>query len=378
MKGTSNLSSSDFGVGQFRSVVWNKDTNTPVCMAPAKAKKDLPPMNTMLASVEDFVDGFMVNAFVVGNEASAQLHVATRTVLGGTNRFYSEKTFGQMFEEAVAASPLRSMDELKKQLLSKLQEEKGTAAFASFVVQHPEHRIVAKVVSPGLHVVHVGVVNETGAIKIHDTADAVFWPNGLQRLQISSYPTREFHSEGEVNDMLRKISATRGWRWQGLVFKDRAGNRWRVRTPTYTMLRDLRGSEAKATDRFLRLRTNHKVNDYLKHYSEDRNEFWTLEQQFRARTGDILAAYRDVHLAHVIKFGELTDVYKPAVYRLHVLYLNELRPKNYTVRLQNAIDVMAGLKDFEQKRLMEAAPYVALAPARVKEDVSGAAVPTTE
>ena len=359
----------------FRSVVWNKELNVPLCVAPFRAKEGLPPIGTQLSATEDFADGFMMNAWV-GSDGILKL--ATRTRIGADNSFYSEKTFGEMFGECIANTGLKTLDTLRKEL-EQLREE-NTAAFVSFVIHHPDHRVVAKTVHAGLNVIHTGLVSKTGFVSISERATN--WPQSFARLQVPSYPTRIFHSEQEVQDFLRHTSVQKGWRWQGLVFKDGQGGRWRLRTPTYTMMRELRGAEATNMERFFRLRTDKKVVEYLKHYSEDRDEFWKYEQTLRARTNDILLAYADVHKGHSIAFKDLPEAYKPGVFTLHVKWLEELRPKGFKVRLQNAIEVVNGLRDFEKRRLMEAAEYVPVMPGlipiseAVSEAVSEASPPT--
>ena len=133
-------------------------------------------------------------------------------------------------------------------------------------------------------------------------------------------------------------------------------------------------------ERFFRLRADHKVVEYLKHYSEDRDEFWKYEQTLRARTNDILLAYGDVHKGHSITFKDLPEAYKPGVFTLHVKWLEELRPKGFKVRLQNAIEVVNGLRDFEKRRLMEAEEYVPVMPPLIpiSEAVGSEASPPTE
>jgi hypothetical protein len=133
------------------------------------------------------------------------------------------------------------------------------------------------------------------------------------------------------------------------------------------MLRELRGSESTAVERFLRLRATGKVGEYIRHYSEEKVAFWELEQKLRARTNDVLAAYCDVHKAHAVKFKELPDAYRTAVYNIHLEWLNVLRVKGYKVRIQNAIAVVNRLRDFEQVRLLEAEPYVAVGPVTATE-----------
>lgn len=351
-------SSDDVSTGLFRSVVWNTLTNLPVCMAPAKARDGLPVGgSTPLSATEDFIDGVMVNAFLEKGSQGG-LQIATRTVLGGITGFYSKKSFSELFYDALAATPLKDADGLTAVLSGLFDQVSGSnAAFASFVLQHTEHRVVAKVVTPALYCVHMGTVNETGVV--HMSEKAVNWPQQMARLQIPSYPIRQIRTEQEIQDLLRKMAIQRGWRWQGLVFKDGFGGRWRVRTPTYLMLRELRGSEATLEERFLRLRSTKKVKDYLTHYSEDRAEMWELEKKMRACTDGILAAYNDVHKAHAVAFKDLPEAYKPAVYLLHLKWRDELRSRGFKIRQQNAIEIMNRLKPFEQMRLLKAGVYEA-------------------
>ena len=346
----------------FRSVVWDISANLPLCVAPFRANEGLPPVNTVFSAVEEFVDGFMVNAWVSGGE----LHISTRTRIGGENKFYSDKTFGQMFADCVKTSTLKNMETLKGELERLRADVSGNSAFVSFVVQHPEHRIVAKVSTPGLFAVHTGYVLQDGTVNLSERS--VHWPQALARLQVPAYSRRVFKTEADTEQFLRETAAEHGWRWQGLVFKNGSGTRWRMRTPTYTMLRQLRGTESTPLERFFRLRASRQVVDYLKHYGEERDQFWQFEQTLRARTADVLAAYTDVHKAHAVEFKNLPDALKPAVYLLHLNWRDDLRPKGFSVRLQNVIGVVNKMRGFEKQRLMGAAPYVAVSPNTVVAD----------
>lgn len=332
----------------FRSVVWNTETNLPLCVAPPKAKNGEPPINVQLSATEDFVDGVMVNAFV----ANGALQLATRTTLGARNHFYSEKSFADMFSEAIARTAIADLTSV---LETARAEFGATSCFASFVLQHPEHRVVAKVDAAAVFVVQVGYVGETGAVTICERATN--WPQAFGRLQVHSYATRRF-AENEAKQMLQRTAVQRGWRWQGLVFKDGNGGRWRLRSTTYQTLRSLRGNEAKDVDRFLRLRSEKQVMEYLKHYAEERDTFWTFEQTLRERTETVFQLYTAVHKARSMVFKDVPAAYKPAVFLLHKLWLEELRPKGFVVRAAEAGRVVAGMRDFEQKRLMDAEPFV--------------------
>jgi len=346
----------------FRSVVWDMKDNRPLCVAPFRARTGAPPLNTTLSATEDCVDGFMMNVWVVGGV----LNLCTRTKVGGDNKFYSDKSFGKMFDECLANTRVKTRENLTKHLEELRVQENATSVFASFVLQHPEHRIVSKPVNPSLFMVHTGYVVDSGLVHISERA--VNWPESFAALQVPSYPVRMFHSEEDINNLLSRTAVQHGWRWQGLVFKDGHGGRWRLRTATYNMLRQLRGGESTPLERFFRLRQQKKVVEYLKHYGEERTQFWEFEQNLRARTADVLAAYVDVHKAHAVKFMDLPEAIRPAVFVLHTLWRTELRPKNFSVRLQNAISVVNQLRPFEKKRLMEAAAYVPVSPSKPAEE----------
>jgi hypothetical protein len=345
----------DVDVGAFRSVVWDMSGNSPLCVAPFRAVEGTAPVNTEFTSVEDFVDGFMMNAWV----SNGELHVATRTRVGGDNTFYSEKTFAQLFDECLEKTSLKDRDGLKACLEGLRSAENARAAFVSFVVEHPEHRIVAKVSSPMLFTVHTGCVMADATVAMSERS--VNWPQELSSLRISTYNQKKFQKDTEAEVLLRNTAAQRGWRWQGLVFKDGKGRRWRMRTPTYTLLRQLRGSESTALERFFRLRAQRKVVEYLKHYREESDDFWGYEECLRARTNDVFSAYVDVHKAHAVTFKELPEAIRPAVFLLHTKWREQLRLKGFSVRLQNVIEVVNNLRPFEKKRLMEMEPYVAVA-----------------
>jgi hypothetical protein len=247
-----------------------------------------------------------------------------------------------MFDEALAKSTWKTREGVAAAL--------GEGGFASFVVQHPAHRVVAKVGRPSLQLIYTGAVEPaTGVVTI--------------KYSVQGMVQKTYGAEKEVQELMERMQTQMGWRWQGLCFVAADGRRWRLRSPTYSMLRDLRGGEAKDVDRFLRLRGEHKVSEYLKHYSEDRTTFWGLEQRLRAATRGVLDAYADCHMAHAVAFKDLPSAVKPAVYMLHVQWLTTLRESGQRIQLKHAIEVVAALRLFEQRRLVEADAYVRCAAA---------------
>lgn len=324
----------------MRSVIWDTQEHLPVCVAPPKAEKGDPTGEGKdYPLIQTFLDGVMVNAFRSFANPS-QITFATRSQIGAGGRFYSEKTFEQMIEEA-----LQAMGYTRADLLRFLAQptEMVPNHFVSFVLQHPEHRVVARCRSPHLWVVHTGCVHDSGLVSVNE--EPMHWPS---RFQIPGvYP-----GTSSLADFFAEQCSEKGWFFQGLVLKDGKGKRWRMRNPTYTYLRMLRGSEATALDRFLRLRAEKKISEYLKHYNEDRQIFWDLEQKLRDATDRVYQGYCDVHKARQKTLKDLPWSIQPCVFKLHSLYLEQLRPSDGKILKSHTVDLVNSLAVYEQKRLL--------------------------
>ncbi len=329
-----------------RSVIWNVDTHRPVCVAPRKASYGQPPCKKQL-QYENFVDGSMINVFATRNCKTNQVdyQCASRSQLNASGTFYSEKTFQAMFMEALAEKKITALQDLFGP--SDMPTSDYPSTFLSFVLQHPEHRVVERVKRPTVYLVQTGRVKSTGEVEF--TAKNHF----LEHLSLVS-TSIEFEDEKSLFDWFREQAYQRGWTWQGYVFKDGEGNRWRIRSNTYKILRSLRGSEAGADLRFLRLRYDGKVPDYLKHYHEDRQTFWNFEQKLRKETRAVYDAYVEVHKAHAKKLGDLENPIRTAVYLLHSHYLKDLRPQNQHVSLATAIELINSMPHWQQAQFLHA------------------------
>lgn len=309
----------------LRSVVWNKETHMPVCVSPRKANEGSPPPNTPLY-LEEFHDGVMINVFrVLGSDEE---HITTRSSYDAGGTFYSKKTFKELFNEVVP-----------KPTSKDLPTAEFPATFTSYVLQHPEHRVVFVASLPKLVEVEHGKIAADGTVIYPELAKCT--------------TSRTFPDEYKINEFVRTESINRGWRWQGLVFRDMSGNRWRIRSSTYTYLRNMRGNEAKPLDRFLRLRSTKELTEYLKHYGEERQIFWEFETMLRKRTKEIYDSYVAVHKSHEKKLSDLQQPDKTVVFKLHSHFLSSLRSQSKTIKMQDVIDLVNSFPLWEQALLLK-------------------------
>lgn len=301
VKGTSDFTKSH--VPAFRSVVWNIQTHLPVSVAPVKAQKGEPPAGVGLR-ITDFIDGVMIQAF--GDQ------IATRTSMGAQGTFYSKRSFAELFEDAV-----KPFGGTRAFLGSVLEGSR----FVSFVLQHPEHTTVAVIHSPRVYATCIGTVADDGLVTF--SYDPATWPQRLAAIAPTLYePSKVFADSAEATAMLRQNAL--GHTWQGLVFQDLAStNRWRLRNPLYVAVRNLRGAEANHTARFLRLRAEGKIKEYVGYYREESAAMWALEQRLRQRTSGIYEAYSRLHKAKSATMRDLPLPYRTHVYAIHGKYMEK-------------------------------------------------------
>lgn len=348
VKGQSDLSSSEKPwVRWMRSVVWDVTANRPICVAPPKAyNTDIP--SRSVKTVEEFVEGVMVNAFV---DALGNLHFATRSALEAGTGFYGTKTFAEMMREAL------NLKNLTAETLAKELTATGFQ-FASFVLQHPEHRVVQKIDKPNVYLIHCGSVDADCSISIEDSI--VTWPVLLTSLNVPQYQPLDI-SQGEdaarrLDTMIRSTEAT----WQGLVFRGTDGDRWRLRSLSYKILRDLRGKESRLEDRFCRVRAQNMSRIYTQNWPEEQQKFFELEKRLRGLTSKIYTEYCAVHKEKSKVFLDVPVPLRTPIYELHGIYLNNLRPKHLTLKMPIVIQYVNNLPVEAQGALLRSSVEVDL------------------
>lgn len=300
-----------------RSVVWDKASNRPVAVAPPKATEvtdELMEMSGPLTyQIQDYLEGVTLN---IWREVDGSVYVASRTNFGAKRGFYSERTFREMLGDAIGAQ--REIGDLIP----------AGYSFVSVLLQHPEHRVVERVTEPKVYVLHAGRVEADGTIVIDENV-------------ASAPPAIAGPSEGKtVREWFADLALVSGWEWQGIVLKDGAGNRWRMRSASYRMVRSLRGKTPRSDERFLELRRTGLVKTYLYYYPEDKSRYWRYETRLRIITDELYRAYNAVYKERSLALETVDKRLQTHVRGLHGRYLGELRPQKKTVTRAIAIEYM--------------------------------------
>ncbi len=308
--------------GLCRSVILNS-VNAVVGIAPPKSIpsdsfiKMYPDKNEHLVA-QEFIEGTMINAFWDPSVGIAGgWEISTRNTVGATSSFFKgaqQKTFRTMFLEAAQEIHL-SLETLNKELCY------------SFVLQHPDNRIVVPFTKPDLYL--VAVYN----IKCVD-GNWMAWSYPIYDLK--AYDWRQtmikfpkVYTWNTYTELIETYaSMNTSYNIMGVVvYNNLTGERMKIRNPVYEQVRSLRGNQPKLQYQYLSLRKEGKVADFLKFYPENKKEFSVFRDQIHLFTSTLFANYIACYVKKEKPLKEFPEQYKTHMFNIHKIYMDELREK---------------------------------------------------
>ena len=309
--------------GLLRSVILNKE-NKVVSFAPPKSiKSDTFIKNYLFKSenivAEEFIEGTMINIFwdsCIGIHGSWE--IATRNKVGANTCFYKKsptKTFQQMFLDCCISNNL-TINELNKNYCY------------SFVMQHPENRIVVPFSKPQLYLVEVyEIIHSNGG-------DVNVYVQNIENIKNSNvfintsvkYPNiyKNCNDYSELIDTYASMNTN--YEVLGVVIKNKStGERCKIRNPVYEQVRQLRGNQPKLQFQYLYLRNSGKVKDFLKYYPENKKEFSEYRDNVHLFTNILFKNYISCYIKKEKPLLEFPIQYRSHMFLIHQIYMNDLR-----------------------------------------------------
>jgi hypothetical protein len=313
--------------GLFRSVILNSD-NKVVSFAPPKS---IPcelfirnyPEDCSSVEAQEFVEGTMINVFwdpKIGLNGGWE--IATRNTVGATSSFYKSstcKTFRTMFLEAAKENNL-DLDKLEKDNCY------------SFVLQHPENRIVVPFIKPQLYLVAVYQIHNNDKITVHsyDVEEYEFFFNVTLNSSVMFPQIYKFTTYKELIE--KYASMNTDYNILGVVLYNKVTHeRAKIRNPVYELVRNLRGNQPKLQYQYLCLRTQGKVKDYLKFYPENKKEFSSFRDQVHLFSETLYLNYVSCYIKKEKPLASFSEQYRTHMFNIHQEYLNNLREKKMHV-----------------------------------------------
>lgn len=298
--------------GLCRSLVFDQNHKL-LCFAPPKSVQ----MENFIQSyqerqphivAEEFVEGTMINVF--WNDADWEL--TTRSIIGAETTFFDcSKTFRTLFLEACLECNLE---------FSALNKD----YCYSFVLQHPESRIVAPVSKPDLYLVAVYKIEQSAEqLIVHQLECSSILPC------IKTPKTFDFSSYGEL---INTYGTKSDYHVVGVMLVNKeTGHRAKIRNPAYEHVRHLRGNQPKLQYQYLCLRKEGKVGEFLKYFPEHKSAFSLFRSQVHLYTNTLFVNYVDCFIKRLKPLGEYPSQFKTQMYHIHQHYITTLREKKQHV-----------------------------------------------
>ena len=327
-------------IGLLRSVILNSD-NRVISFAPPKSI----PIDTFIQNnenmeniiAEEFIEGTMINVFWDETSGlSGCWEIATRNTVGGDSSFYKSsfskiskisKSFRDMFLEAVKENEL-DINTLNQRFCY------------SFVLQHPDNRIVVPFKKPQLYLVEVyEIVNtENGTVNVFPIPIQMYIGNGMfskvkEQLNLNNtsikFPTI-YKDWTDYNDLRAKYaSMNTPYEILGVVLRNTSTlSRSKIRNPVYENVRQMRGNQPKLQYQYLSLRQQGKVGEFLNFYPENKHEFSFFRDNLHNFTLTLFQNYISCYINKERPLKEFPDQYRTHMFHIHKNYIDELKPKN--------------------------------------------------
>ena len=310
---------------------------------------------------EDFIDGTMINLFY--NQKVNDWVISTRSRVGADTLFFvmdtndtnadvtnadvtnTKRTFKDMFYEA---AQIANLD------FSRLDNN----WCYSFVLQHPNNRIVTPIDFPKLFLIRAyNINNETNLVT--EVASEVllnnsggFWNSGIlhpQRYVIDNYDNLADYYNNAVTPFY----------CVGIVVNSATG-RTKIRNKNYETIRELRGNQSRLQYHYLTLRKGGRVREFLAFYPEFANHFSEYRKTIHEYTSALYSNYIKCFIRKERPLKEYPYEFKVHMFNLLQKYLADLKPNNGYIDKQATIAYFNGLHPSQQMHILNCRAKLAL------------------
>jgi hypothetical protein len=338
-----NIFVSTFGL--CRSIVVNKNNKVLSFSPPKSVPTDDFILNYHSLDpniiAEEFVEGTMINIFWDPDcGLSGNWEISTRNNVSGDTSFYqypNAKTFRTMFLEALASCNL-NLDFLNRELCY------------SFVLQHPENRIVVPFFKPQLYLVAAYFIIKNENLFVVHPCDLTYFKEKHLFWKETTVKFPEIYDFQNYSELIEKYaSMNTSYDKLGVVIHNiSTGERCKIRNPVYEQVRQLKGNQPKLQYQYLVLRKEGRVSEYLNYYPETKKIFSQFRDQLHLFTKTLFSNYISCYIKKEKTLIEFPEQYRNHMFKIHEIYINELREKKLFINNTEVIKYVNSLHPSQQ------------------------------
>tara|TARA_B110000285_G_scaffold196974_1_gene228283 strand:- start:305 stop:1663 length:1359 start_codon:yes stop_codon:yes gene_type:complete len=337
----------------YRSVVFDADGKV-ISFSPSKCMNSH--IDTFLSEqtndkfvMQHLVEGTMINLFSDNRKSGEDSWViSTKGTIGcKLNYFRNEcnrKTFSEMFDDALKYMNL-SYDMFDKNIVY------------SFVLHHPENRIVTQFSVPTITLVEAYSINDRMVRVVSlPTAGWVDMVNFDIPSQLDDCSKNMY---GDTFNTPPNIS--------GYVIKNTETNeRIKFRNPSFEYVKHLRGNQSKLEYTYLQLRKNGRMHEYLTWFPEHSTEMNGFKEKVHIFTRELYSNYVDCYIKKMKPLKEYAFEFRNHMFDIHQKYKTEFQPMRRSIQYN---DVIQHVNDLHESKLMFALNYKKRPPSPPSENI---------
>jgi len=297
--------------------------------------------------IEEYVEGTMINVFY--SEYDKRWHISTKSLIDANGSFFqSKKKFSDMFYEVLDERNMK-LDDLRKEFCY------------SFVLRHPENRIVEDIKTKDIILVGVYYIvkndrenNENGSYSIYslDIRDT-----SLKQLHSGKTMEQIFDRTPKIIDCPTTSSVNMYvddmcYNQVGLMIYavqynticingvelnyHSIENRSKVRNFKYEYVRFLRGNQPKIDYHFCELLIDNRIDEFLKYYPEYTKDYEQFRKNMLKFERQLYKYYRQCYIQKQRPLITFDYIYRPHMFKLHYdIYKKKLQPLHKRIEIHN-------------------------------------------
>ena len=273
---------------------------------------------------EEIIEGTMINVFY--DIDHNKWMITSRSKIGATGTFFNrDKTFAAMFADACG------FHNFSIELLNQ-------AYSYSFILQHPENRIVMRLNYPKLFLIKIYKIHD---FTIHEMSLDAEKSRDLEQLLTlfasSNIRSPLKYSTSSYLELQNNCNALPYYDPGFMIYHLPSGQRTKCMNTAYMRVKNLRGNQADLFYQYLVLRKENNIREYLYYYLEHNDIFYKYEDTVRAYTKSLYSNYIECYIRHAKPLIEFPQEYRLCMFNLHKHYLDNLKAVNRSISKNEVI-----------------------------------------
>jgi hypothetical protein len=329
----------NYELGLYRSVICNKNNDIECFSIPKSVNiqefiKKYPEINKDI-EVQEIVEGTMINVFY--DKMTEEWIIATKKTIGANTIYFKEnkKTYRTMFLEAMTYCRL-SFNQLHIDYCY------------SFVLQHPENRIVVPFLYPNLFLIQI--------FKIYKEEDKTLVKGYFSHEidfenELVMYPIRFHYFHNEPISMLFD-TVTNHYSFVGyMIIHKKTGERTKIINPNYEYIKKLRNNIRDPFELFLNLHNHNKLNEYLIYFPEKFELFNSYYHYTNKVMVMLYQLYVDIFIYKNKSIDTFEEKIKYHLMKIHHFYKTKLRDSKQSININHIENYVYTISSFYLQNL---------------------------